>query len=115
MIEILMKAPLFEHVSSDAIFGFLEKIPYRVESYRVHDVVALQGTPCNHLMVVLKGLLQGQMVNDAGKLVVIEELMYATVEANGKITQLFISFFIMIISQYFFLAYIRIEYYVSRA
>ena len=25
MIEILMKAPLFEHVSSDAIFGFLEK------------------------------------------------------------------------------------------
>ena len=54
MIEILMKAPLFEHVSSDAIFGFLEKIPYRVESYRVHDVVALQGTPCNHLMVVLK-------------------------------------------------------------
>ena len=37
-----MKAPLFEHVSSDAIFGFLEKIPYRVESYRVHDVVALQ-------------------------------------------------------------------------
>ena len=75
MIEILMKAPLFEHVSSDAIFGFLEKIPYRVESYRVHDVVALQGTPCNHLMVVLKGLLQGQMVNDAGKLVVIEELI----------------------------------------
>lgn len=75
MIEILMKAPLFEHVSSDAIFDFLEKIPYRVESYRVHDVVALQGTPCNHLMVVLKGLLQGQMVNDAGKLVVIEELI----------------------------------------
>lgn len=26
-------------------------------------------------MVVLKGLLQGQMVNDAGKLVVIEELI----------------------------------------
>ena len=54
----------------------------------------------------LKGLLQGQMVNDAGKLVVIEdvieELMYATVEANGKITQLFIFLFIMIISQYFF-------------
>lgn len=74
MIDILMKAPLFQHVSSEAISGFLEKIPYRVESYREHDVVALQGTPCNHLMVVLKGLLQGQMVNDAGKLVVIEEL-----------------------------------------
>lgn len=56
-------------------FRLSGKIPYRVESYRVHDVVALQGTPCNHLMVVLKGLLQGQMVNDAGKLVVIEELI----------------------------------------
>ena len=58
----------------------------------------------------LKGLLQGQMVNDAGKLVVIEELMYATVEANGKITQLFIFLFIMIISQYFFLRTLKIEY-----
>ena len=58
----------------------------------------------------LKGLLQGQMVNDAGKLIVIEELMYATVEANGKITQLFIFLFIMIISQYFFLRTLKIEY-----
>ena len=58
----------------------------------------------------LKGLLQGQMVNDAGKLVVIEELMYAIVEANGKITQLFIFLFIMIISQYFFLRTLKIEY-----
>lgn len=74
MIDILMKAPLFQHVSSEAISGFLEKIPYRIESYQEHDIVALQGAPCNHLMVVLKGLLQGQMVNDAGKLVVIEEL-----------------------------------------
>ena len=68
MIDILMKAPLFQHVSSEAISGFLEKIPYRIESYQEHDIVALQGAPCNHLMVVLKGLLQGQMVNDAGKL-----------------------------------------------
>ena len=48
--------------------------PAADESYQEHDIVALQGAPCNHLMVVLKGLLQGQMVNDAGKLVVIEEL-----------------------------------------
>ena len=63
----------------------------------------------------LKGLLQGQMVNDAGKLVVIEELMYATVEANGKITQLFIFLFIMIISQYFFLRTLKDRVFVSRA
>ncbi len=63
----------------------------------------------------LKGLLQEQMVNDAGKLVVIEELMYATVEANGKITQLFIFLFIMIISQYFFLRTLKDRVFVSRA
>ena len=63
----------------------------------------------------LKGLLQGQMVNDAGKLVVIEELMYAIVEANGKITQLFIFLFIMIISQYFFLRTLKDRVFVSRA
>ena len=48
MIDILMKAPLFQHVSSEAISGFLEKIPYRIESYQEHDIVALQGAPCNH-------------------------------------------------------------------
>ena len=42
MIDILMKAPLFQHVSSEAISGFLEKIPYRIESYQEHDIVALQ-------------------------------------------------------------------------
>ena len=55
----------------------------------------------------LKGLLQGQMVNDAGKLVVIEELMYATVEANGKITQLFIFLFYHDNIPIFFLSYLK--------
>ena len=74
MIAILSKSILFRNIPESDISGLLETTAYRVASYRTKDIIALQGTPCNYLMIVLNGLLQGQMVNDAGKLVVIEEL-----------------------------------------
>ena len=74
MFDIICKSPLFRGVSSQIIASELESIPYRVESYKAKDLVAMQGNAWNHLMIVIKGLLQGQMVNDAGKLVVIKEL-----------------------------------------
>ena len=74
MIAILSKSILFRNIAESDISGLLETTAYRVASYRPKDIIALQGTPCNYLMIVLNGLLQGQMVNDAGKLVVIEEL-----------------------------------------
>lgn len=75
MVDLLLKSVLFNDVPADAIVSFLNRIPYRIETYNERDVVALQGSFCNHLMIVLKGVLQGQMVNDAGKLVVIEEIL----------------------------------------
>ena len=74
MIAILSKSILFQNIPESDISGLLETTAYRVVAYRPKDIIALQGTPCNYLMIVLNGLLQGQMVNDAGKLVVIEEL-----------------------------------------
>ena len=74
MFDKITKSPLFRGIPSQTIANELEATPYRVLSYNVKDIVAMQGSPCNHLMIVVKGLLQGQMVNDAGKLVVIEEL-----------------------------------------
>ena len=74
MIAILSKSILFRNIPESDISGLLETTAYRVAAYCPKDIIALQGTPCNYLMIVLNGLLQGQMVNDAGKLVVIEEL-----------------------------------------
>ena len=62
MIAILSKSILFRNIPESDISGLLETTAYRVASYRPKDIIALQGTPCNYLM------------NDAGKLVVIEEL-----------------------------------------
>lgn len=74
MFDKISKAPLFRGILPQTIATELDSISYRVEFYKAKDLVAMQGDPCNHLMIVVKGLLQGQMVNDAGKLVVIEEL-----------------------------------------
>ena len=63
----------------------------------------------------LKGLLQGQMVNDAGKLVVIEELMYAIVEGKWQNNSAVYFPFYHDNIPIFFLSYLKIEYYVSRA
>ncbi|MFQ6927230.1 MAG: hypothetical protein ACLRS8_02330 [Parabacteroides merdae] len=63
----------------------------------------------------LKGLLQGQMVNDAGKLVVIEELMYATVEAKWQNNSAVYFPFYHDNIPIFFLTYLKNRVFVSRA
>lgn len=60
MIAILSKSILFRDIPESEISALLETAAYRVVTYRTKDVVALQGTSCNHLMIVLNGLLQGQ-------------------------------------------------------
>ena len=56
MIAILSKSILFRDIPESEISALLETAAYRVVTYRTKDVVALQGTPCNHLMIVLNGL-----------------------------------------------------------
>ncbi len=74
MYETIIQNPLFKGLTvADTELLFNHGL-YQIKKYKVKDVVATQGEKCNHLMIVLTGTVQGQMVDHSGRLIVIEEI-----------------------------------------
>ena len=74
MTELSTKIPLFQGLSAIELSQMLADTPHSIRSYGTGDPVALQGTVCNRLMVVLEGVVEAQMVSETGKQIVIERL-----------------------------------------
>lgn len=74
MIEIINKNPLFKGVPQSDLEQLFDEIEYKINRYKTKDFIALQGDSCRHLMIVTKGVVQGQMVDSTGRLIVIEEI-----------------------------------------
>ncbi|MDD2525492.1 MAG: Crp/Fnr family transcriptional regulator [Bacteroidales bacterium] len=74
MTEISTQTPLFQGLSSVELSKILGETPHSIRTYDIGDPVALQGTVCNRLMVVLDGIVEAQMVSETGKQIVIERL-----------------------------------------
>lgn len=74
IIEFIGKNPLFKNVDKAQIEVLFGEINFTVKRFSSKDFVMLQGDLCNHLMIVIKGVVQGQMVDSTGRLIVIEEI-----------------------------------------
>ncbi len=74
MYEIISENPLFRGISSSDIEVLFKNGIYQVKKFKPKDIVAIQGGPCNYLMIILSGTVQGQMVDSSGRLIVIEEI-----------------------------------------
>ncbi len=74
MTELSSNIPLFQGLSTVELSQMLADTPHSIRSYDTGDPVALQGTVCNQLMVVLEGVVEAQMVSETGKQIVIERL-----------------------------------------
>lgn len=73
MIEQLAASPIFKGVSMNELENIFKETHYQLKKYALGDCVAMQHDPCNSLMIVIEGQVQGQMMNDAGKLIIIEQ------------------------------------------
>lgn len=74
MEETLQRCPLFRNMSLVQIEALLAKYPHRLRAVPEKDFVILQNELCDNLMIVVEGLVQAQMVDTAGKQMVIDEL-----------------------------------------
>ncbi len=72
--EVLSRSSLFEGMFQGGIENFLTLYNYKIEEYTKHDVIALMGDSCTHLLVVLKGNVIARMVSDSGKFIQIEKM-----------------------------------------
>jgi CRP/FNR family transcriptional regulator, dissimilatory nitrate respiration regulator len=72
--SILSKSPLFRGIDQNEISGILSIVPHRIKKYKSGSLISQSGEPVHSLMVVIKGIVKGEMVDYAGRVIKIEDI-----------------------------------------
>lgn len=74
MYDIIVKNPLFRGVSEKEAQELFANRQFQIKKFKAKDIVGIQGEACNHLMIVLDGMVQAQMIDHSGRLIVMAEI-----------------------------------------
>ena len=74
MIEQLLSNPLFRNVSAGELRKDFEGLTYKVKNYTKGEILAHQGDVCNKLIILTKGSVRGEMTDESGRIVKIEDI-----------------------------------------
>lgn len=72
--SILVKSPLFNGISEEECMTLCSKIHYQVRKFEKDTIVVQGGEEVTHLFVVLSGSVRGEMIDNSGKTVKIEDI-----------------------------------------
>lgn len=72
--SILSQAPLFKGLNSEEIAGILAVVPHKVKKFMSDSLIAQSGEPVNSLIIVMSGVVKGEMVDLAGRVIKIEDI-----------------------------------------
>ena len=72
--SLLCKAPLFKGLSPSEIETILSKVIYKVKKFQAGSMISQSGEQVNSLMVVISGIVKGEMVDYAGRVIKIEDI-----------------------------------------
>jgi CRP/FNR family transcriptional regulator, dissimilatory nitrate respiration regulator len=79
----LADAPLFKGMTSEAIQVILGDVPFRVRKFQATAMLAQSGETVHALMIVLSGIVKGEMVDYAGRVIKIEDIPAPGVVASA--------------------------------
>ncbi len=74
MYETLLDSSVFKGISTDDISDIINKVHYQVKKYKKDDLIALGDDTCNHLIIIVKGSVRGEMIDFSGKTIKIEDI-----------------------------------------
>lgn len=72
--NLINRIPLFRGLGDDETRKVLKTVPRRIRKYREGSMIAQSGEEVKALMVVLSGLVKGEMVDYTGRVIKIEEI-----------------------------------------
>ena len=72
--SLLSSAPLFKGMSAFEIETILSEIPFRVRKFQTGFMISQSGEPVNSLIIVISGIVKGEMVDYAGRTIKIEDI-----------------------------------------
>ena len=71
---LISKAPLFKGMTPDEVKIILSVVPFRVKKFQSGLMISLSGEPVNALIVVISGVVKGEMVDYEGRVIKIEDI-----------------------------------------
>ena len=70
----LTQAPLFKGLNNDDILRLFESVPHKTRKFRSGTMIAQSGDFVNSLIIVINGIVKGEMVDYAGRVIKIEDI-----------------------------------------
>jgi len=72
--SLLSEAPLFKGLTATRIEAILSEVPFRVRKFKTGSMLAQSGEPVNSILIVILGIVKGEMVDYAGRVIKIEDI-----------------------------------------
>jgi len=72
--SLLLKAPLFRGLSVEEIERTLAVVSYRTRKFKSGNLIVQSGEQVDSLMIVIKGIVKGEMTDYAGRVIKIEDI-----------------------------------------
>jgi CRP/FNR family transcriptional regulator, dissimilatory nitrate respiration regulator len=83
--SILLKAPLFSGMIFSEIMSVISVTPHRIRKYKPGAMISQSGDPVSSFMMVIDGIVKGEMVDFSGRVIKIEDI-----PASGALASAFI-------------------------
>ena len=72
--SVLSNSPIFRSLSEEETEAILSEIPFRIRKFQEGSLISQSGETVSSLMIVIKGVLKGEMVDFAGRVIKIEDI-----------------------------------------
>jgi CRP-like cAMP-binding protein len=72
--SLISDAPLFKGLTAVDIEAILSEVPFRIKKFHAGSLISQSGEPVNALMIVITGVVKGEMVDYAGRVIKIEDI-----------------------------------------
>ncbi len=72
--KILLRCPLFTGLNEEDLDTIMESVEYKEQTFPKDEIMANQNEICNRLIILLRGSVRAQMIDDAGKVMKVEDL-----------------------------------------
>ncbi len=71
---LLTGSPLFKGLSASDIKDIFSEFPNQLKTFKTGNIISQSGEPVNSLVVIVEGVVKGEMVDYAGRVIKIEDI-----------------------------------------
>jgi CRP/FNR family transcriptional regulator, dissimilatory nitrate respiration regulator len=72
--SLLSTAPLFKGISASEVEGIVASVAYKLKKFHEGTMISQSGETVNSLLIVISGVVKGEMVDYAGRVIKIEDI-----------------------------------------